>query len=196
MTVDAATTPRTSRRVRYTKMVIRQSLLALLETRPIERITVTDICAKADINRGTFYAHYSDPHDLLARIEQELLDKITQSLTRSSIANSRAVIRELLTLIAEERDLCKSLFSEFGDKDFLKKILDLSRDKTMESWSTHVKDIPLAKLEMVYAFSANGSIAVVQQWLQSGMGESPDELAQLIDQLTRHGLQAVITEHQ
>jgi len=194
--VEAATKPKTNRRVRYTQMVIRQSFLELLETRPIEKITVTDICAKADINRGTFYAHYADPYDLLARIEQELLDKIARSLTGVSVATSRAVIRELLTVIREDPGLCRSLFSEFGDKAFLKKILDLGRDKTMEYWRAGAKDVPLAKLEWVYAFSAYGSMAVIQQWLQSGMRESPDELAQFMDQLTRHGLQAVIAKRQ
>lgn len=47
-----------NRRVRYTKMVLRQSLLELLEEKPIEKITVSDLCSRADLNRTTFYLFY------------------------------------------------------------------------------------------------------------------------------------------
>ena len=52
------------RRVRYTKQAIRDGFLRLLAEKPIEKISVTEICREADINRGTFYAHYSDPYVL------------------------------------------------------------------------------------------------------------------------------------
>ena len=47
-----------NRRTLYTKKVIKESLIELLKTREIHQVTVTDICKKADINRGTFYTHY------------------------------------------------------------------------------------------------------------------------------------------
>ena len=56
-------------RVRYTKMVVKSSLLELMQTKPVAKITVTEICEKAGINRATFYSHYSDPTDLLHSIE-------------------------------------------------------------------------------------------------------------------------------
>lgn len=46
------------RRVRYTKKVIKESLLELLKTTPFEQITVKALCQKAEINRATFYTHY------------------------------------------------------------------------------------------------------------------------------------------
>ena len=49
---------RSDRRVRYTKTVLKQSLLELMKDRPIGKITVTEICRLADVNRNTFYAHY------------------------------------------------------------------------------------------------------------------------------------------
>lgn len=63
-------------RVRYTKMMIRNSLLELLRTKPIAKITVTEICEMAGINRATFYAHYSDPSDLLHALESEIIEDV------------------------------------------------------------------------------------------------------------------------
>ena len=46
------------RRIRYTKQAIKDSLFELMQETPVEKITVKQLCAAADINRATFYAHY------------------------------------------------------------------------------------------------------------------------------------------
>ena len=58
-----------NRKVRYTKMVTRDSLMELMKTRSILNIAVKDICDLADISRSTFYDHYKDQFDLLRQIE-------------------------------------------------------------------------------------------------------------------------------
>jgi len=45
-------------RVRYTKTVLQQALLKLLQTKHIDKITIKELCQEAKINRGTFYLHY------------------------------------------------------------------------------------------------------------------------------------------
>ncbi|MFA7674359.1 MAG: TetR family transcriptional regulator, partial [Clostridia bacterium] len=47
------------RRVRYTKMVLKESFINLLSKKGISNITIKQICEDADINRATFYTHYS-----------------------------------------------------------------------------------------------------------------------------------------
>ena len=59
------------RRVRYTKLAIRESFLALLSEKPIEKISVTEICKRADINRGTFYSHYDDIYSVAEFIHSQ-----------------------------------------------------------------------------------------------------------------------------
>lgn len=55
-------------RVRYTRRMIETSFLELLEEKPVSRITVTQLCERAQINRATFYKHYLDIPDLLEKI--------------------------------------------------------------------------------------------------------------------------------
>ena len=43
-----------NRRVRMTKKIIKDALLELLDKKPLDKITVTDICNTADLNRSTF----------------------------------------------------------------------------------------------------------------------------------------------
>lgn len=59
---------KTDARVRYTQKVLKDSLLRLLEKKPINKITVKEVCELAELNRATFYAHYTDCFALLESI--------------------------------------------------------------------------------------------------------------------------------
>ena len=63
---------KTDARVKYTKMVLKKALLELMQCKPINKITVKAVCVRAELNRATFYAHFSDCFDLLKSIEEEL----------------------------------------------------------------------------------------------------------------------------
>ena len=68
------------RRVKYTKMVLKESFINLLDKKDISQITIKEICELADINRATFYAHYTDQYDLMRNIENELFENVTSYL--------------------------------------------------------------------------------------------------------------------
>ena len=51
-------------RTRLTKMMILNAMTGLLKEKPIQNITVKELCERAEINRGTFYLHYHDIYDL------------------------------------------------------------------------------------------------------------------------------------
>ena len=56
------------------RKLIREAFLELLKEKSIEKITVTDVIRKADINRSTFYVHYPDVRGILDEIYAELLE--------------------------------------------------------------------------------------------------------------------------
>lgn len=61
------------RRTRYTKDLIKDTLLELMHKKPFDKITVTELCRKAEINRGTFYLHYVDIYGVLDELEEDAL---------------------------------------------------------------------------------------------------------------------------
>ena len=65
-------------RVRYTRMVIEKCFLELLRDKPVAKITVSELCAMAQINRATFYKHYQDIPQLLEKLEEDLFDQIRE----------------------------------------------------------------------------------------------------------------------
>ena len=62
--------PRTDRRVRKTKKQLRMALTTLMMEKSVGEITVREIAELADVNRGTFYAHYTDIYDLLKQMDR------------------------------------------------------------------------------------------------------------------------------
>lgn len=63
-------------RVRYTQMVIKNSFTKLLEQKPLNKVTVKEICELSEINRATFYKYYCDAYDLLEKLESEFLSEL------------------------------------------------------------------------------------------------------------------------
>ena len=71
------------RRVRKTKKrLCRRALAALWPEKPLKSITVREISELADINRGTFYLHYSDVFDMVEKLQNDILKKFKQDHIR------------------------------------------------------------------------------------------------------------------
>jgi len=182
-------TKKEDRRVLYTKMFLRESLLALMKEKPIAKITPTELCRHAKMNRNTFYTHYNSPEALLASIEDEMYEQVRHSLERSLLSGSiSTLLTDICQAIYDHRDLCAVLFSEYGDKDFLRRIIDLAHESTMSEWKDAGLQLDNKQAEMLYCYSVNGSVACIQQWIQEGMKYSPQEIAMFIDKVSFYGL--------
>lgn len=60
-------------RIKRTHALIKNSLLALMDEKGFDHITVRDITERAEINRATFYLHYQDKYDLLQKMVDEMM---------------------------------------------------------------------------------------------------------------------------
>ena len=82
-------------RVRYTQKVLKESFLKLLEEKPVNKITVKEVCELAELNRATFYAHYTDCFALLESIEDEMLEGFEESAEVNVTLVNDEMIREM-----------------------------------------------------------------------------------------------------
>jgi len=183
------------RRVLYTKMFLRESLLTLMKEKSIAKITPTELCRHAGLNRNTFYTHYNSPEALLESIEDEFYEQVRLSLDKSlSEGHITSSLAGICQAIFDNRDLCAVLFAEYGNKDFLRRIIGLAHDRTVAEWkSLGVKEDD-EQLEMLYCFTANGSVSVIQKWIQEGMNSAPSEIAQFIEKASTFGLRGFIDQ--
>ena len=180
-------------RVRYTKMVIKSSLMELMQLKPVAKITVTEICERAGINRATFYAHYNDPTDLLQSIERELIEDISAK-TRPAIAALGGDLAESITglveYIRENADVCRVLLSGSGDASFQNNVVDMVEKQFIDHWrafsSTSVEDA-----QYIYTFIAIGSVGVIRKWLDEGVTKPSSEIASLIIKLSSAGFMSL-----
>lgn len=176
-------------RVRYTKMVIRNSLLELLRTKPIAKITVTEICERADINRATFYAHYSDPLDLLHSLESEVIEDVTRWVRPALTAvgsDLKDVLTRLVEYIGENADICSVLLSDKGDNSFQSKVVKVIEGQFISSWAS-ARQISQEDAEYLYTFIALGSVGLIRKWLAEGTVKPASEIAELILKISNAG---------
>lgn len=171
-----------NRRVRYTKKVLRESLIELLKEKPISRITVTDICTHADLNRGTFYNYYCDAYDLLSQIEEGLYNDLLGKAKRfEEDGVSGALLAEILSDIEKNRDLCHVLFNINSDQTFLNRLLDLMRVYTFKYWAeNNVNNLNETQMDLLYSFFANGAVGVLCKWIAGDWDVSKEYLAKTI----------------
>ena len=182
-------TKKTDRRVKYTKMVIKDSFIKLLKQRPISKITIKGICEDADINRATFYNHYSDQYDLLHQIQKEVIDDISHYLNNYD-KNLKEVPIEMTVKVLEYIKRNAELFNLLLNSDSviefqqeLIKILGIQKLTTLSENSRLCKE----DTEYIFNFYASGSLGIIRKWLKDGTKKSPKELAVLILQMAIEG---------
>ena len=148
-------------RVRYTKRVLRSALLKLMEEKPINNITVKEVCALAEINRATFYGHYKDCFDLLEQIENELIEDYTDSLKYLSGFDVTELLEAIFGLIERNMDLCRLLVFDHPDNALIQKMIEATHDKSIEGWRSRLTHATEEDMEMLYTCLSNGLMRVV-----------------------------------
>ncbi|ALX49589.1 TetR/AcrR family transcriptional regulator [Lentibacillus amyloliquefaciens] len=171
------------RRKKYTRMVLKDSLITLLETKQISAITVKEICEEADINRSTFYSHYHDQFDLLEQIEEELIADLNIYLNQYNFereAEALKMTEKLLEYVVSKRDICQTLLSGNGDQSFERRVMDVARTFLIKSWIDN-NEVDEDISEYASTFIISGSIYVIKHWLANDMDKSPKQMAELIN---------------
>ena len=119
-----------AKRITRSKRALRQALIALLEERGFDSITVNDLCDRADLNRGTFYNHFRDKENLLAVLEDEVMADIAalqERMQRISLADMLAyrvagtplpLLVDLFDYLREQSDFLHAVLGPGGDARF------------------------------------------------------------------------------
>ena len=152
---------KTDARVRYTRRVLKESFLKLLSQKPVNRITVKEVCELAQLNRATFYAHYSDCFALLESIEQELIDAFAQSLHLVGTFDVSALIAAIYSIVEQHEEACRVLIFGGASPSVLGRMIDLARNSSIAYWRSQLRRASDEDLEMLYTHLSNGLMNVV-----------------------------------
>ena len=178
------------RRKKYTKMVLKESLMELLKNMPISNITIKEVCELADINRSTFYSHYSSQYDLLNAIEEEFIEDMVSTLNQYNFTKEEEALQmteKILEYIAKKPDVCQTLLSENSDVHFQKKGMMITQEYIFKNWLSD-SQFDTETFEYINIFVVSGSIYVIKNWVENGMDKTPKEMAEIINNFINKGL--------
>lgn len=101
-------------RMEKTERAIRNAFLELRSKRALEKITVKELCALAQINKSTFYAHYQDIYDLSEKLQMETVRSMLRTIAADpgfTVNDPVAFVRSLVDAIGAQQSLIGILFS-------------------------------------------------------------------------------------
>ena len=183
-------TDSTDRRIRKTRAALKKALTTMLQERNVKDISVKELTELADVNRGTFYLHYKDVFDLMEQCESDLLNEFETMLESVSgqefIARPGDVFERIYNMCKDNADFVRVLLSENGDIRFLNNMNSFLKERCLHDWSEVIKESKISLFDAYYTFLVGGCVSLLQYWFNTGMKQSPAELAQItVDFLAR-----------
>ena len=177
------------RRYRRTEALILNGLTTLLQQKSIKEITVRELADLVDINRSTFYLHYTDIYDLLEKTEQRLLQQLMDAV------NENWTLPETpknFNILSENAQLCSALIGPNGDIAFLRNIEKMIRDKGLQTLRSFApKELREQDLQYAISFALAGCVGLVEHWLKNGCPETPTHMAELTLVMLREGTTSI-----
>ena len=170
-----------------------KALLSLLEKKPFEYITISEICAKAEVNRSTFYLHYENTGDLLKETTTYVLDKFSSyfSIDAESMVAQFAncdledlkfingkYLHPYLSFIKENRRVFSAVLAQpvaFDSKAIFQRLFDNIFKPILDRFH-----YPRDEQNYVMMFYMNGITAIIKEWLKDGCQKSIEDVSVII----------------
>lgn len=179
------------RRIRKTRQQLRDGFAELLEDKSIREIQVKELVEHIDINRSTFYLHYTDIYDMLEKMEQDLIDQIMEAFAKHPLGKeetTKQFIEDMFCILLENRKLCKALIGPHGDLDFVQKIEVLIGTHAIDVIEPRLKEPAKEGKEYLYAYCLSGCVGIVKDWLLQDGKEPPKQMAKILFSLVKRTL--------
>ena len=150
------------------KKMIKEAFFELLKEKDYNKITVTDIVNKADLNRSTFYAHYLDVRAITEEFENEVIEKMMELLKKFEFKNffnnPTPLLLEVSRFLESHENEYRTLLKINDAETFLKKLRDIFAEymKSDSDIPNYLNDSKMINLRISY-FSG-GIINIYQDY--------------------------------
>lgn len=170
------------RRIQRTRQLLHGSLMALIQEKGFEVLSVQDIIDRANVGRATFYAHFDSKEDLLASGIENLRGTLKERQRQARSAGGSderpfAFSRELFTHANEHRTVFRAMVGKRSGavvQQLLQKMLvDLVREEVKETWAEKENETPV---EAVAQFIGGGLFGLLMWWGNGKMRMAVDEV--------------------
>lgn len=174
------------RRTRKTREAMYLALKGLLEEKPLNTISVTELTRRADINRSTFYLHFTDIYDMYEHMRRDFQSGLetvvaerADELVRGEV---RPLLRDVYDYFAIHREMFGMVFGGSGVNACPDDVAAIVRDAWLrvicpdganERWQSRY----------VIDFVTRGAISMAQSWIENDCRESVDDMVDLTERL-------------
>lgn len=183
-----------NRRVRFTRSALREALIDLILEKPLVSITVKDICARADINRSTFYLHFKDVTDILRTTEDEIIEHMHEHAEREcrDLQEIKGFFIDFLEQIRSNPRIMKViqvLCSEQGDPYFVRKLQTMTYEAFLDGWDMHMMpEMSEQRKLLVFSYIISGMVSMLSTWATRAQDTPTEQVVSLLMGLMWHGL--------
>ena len=167
-----------------THALIKEAFLSLSQQKDAEKISIREICDAAQINRSSFYLHFTDLYDLIDEVEKDMTRQI-ESILLQAFEHKNMPMRDVFTsffvFLREHQSFFRAYYQH---RRGAVQSLDLTKTEPFRSYIIHAghqfgfeseREIQYHSLFFTAGFSA-----IMEEWLLSGCMESPEYLSELI----------------
>ena len=170
--------------IRSRKLIL-SALADLLEEKPLEKITVTDVVNRAGINRGTFYAHFADIPDVIHHLIQHSFDSIRDVITKENqplTEVAHALLKQVQYLLEEDLAFCRKILTSSAAPVMQEQLVCFVVDYLLQNRNTYYTGDP-ARYELAIRFGAGGLSNLYRDWFAGNLPYTLDELTHIVEEL-------------
>lgn len=182
-------------RVVKTRRIIQSALFDLMGEKELSKISISELCRHAQINRKTFYRHYSGVGDIIEELENQLLGELSAILRtkNNSIFDVGAVIRDISATIEKNRELLIKVMKMNSDLLTSGKIKAMMCRMTSLALRNAGAFSSAATADAATEFIVSGVLSMYSAWLNGGCKGSLEMLTEVSVKMTTHGLAAFVS---
>lgn len=169
-----------NQRVRLTKQLLKKSLIALMKEKAFYQITVSDVCTLSELNRSTFYRHYNNVHDILLELENDLIESMKACIAEideTAVKAASQPLNKLLYYIKDNREIYLLFLHQPVDKEFRSSLMELAMHLIMDKFAFSETETDNEERTI---YLMNGSIALIDEWLEKGAVIPVEEVTELL----------------
>ncbi|WP_042149732.1 TetR/AcrR family transcriptional regulator [Paucisalibacillus sp. EB02] len=170
-------------RVIKTQESLRHALLELLKSKPLEAISVAELCRLAQINRGTFYSHYKDVHEVFKRYLEVIVEDFRRAYeepyikTRFKIENISASMIEIFHHVKKYQDFYQIVFDQRIPMMYYYLLFDTVRTFMKESLAkSYIDATDRVQVDYLLSYQTNAILGLLMEWNRQGYMTPAEEL--------------------
>lgn len=180
------------RRTKYTRKVIRDAMMELLNTKPYSKISVTEICRLAEINRGTFYIHYYDVDDVLDDILNLSFSGVSGTIDHVLCPHKETCTYPFCQKVQDNAELRPLFMDDTISEKIVKKLSDNSKEGFISYLMRH-SNLTFEQAEAIFYFQINGCLTINRLMLKNHCRDW-HAIQECVDRFIRAGLQEILND--